>query len=137
MGAAATFSVLFYIKSLFLNFEYWCGNRIKVFYVASQYENTFERKIIMQGIFKLQPSITHKDCITVRMWPKLTDLNWLGSFLVWQVWFCRIALLFKLQMFSTAEVELEAFGSFNQPDLYYEFYPDTYPGRKGEFWKLM
>lgn len=48
-----------------------------------------------------------------------------------QVWFCRIALLFKLQMFSTAEVELEAFGSFNQPDLYYEFYPDTYPGRKG------
>jgi len=48
-----------------------------------------------------------------------------------QVWFCRIALLFKLQMFSTAEVELEAFGSFNQPDLFYEFYPDTYPGRKG------
>lgn len=34
-------------------------------------------------------------------------------------------------MFSTAEVELEAFGSFNQPDLFYEFYPDTYPGRKG------
>lgn len=48
-----------------------------------------------------------------------------------QVWFCRIALLFKLQMFSTAEVELEAFGNFNQPDLYYEFYPATYPGRKG------
>lgn len=48
-----------------------------------------------------------------------------------QVWFCRIALLFKLQMFSTAEVELEAFGSFTQPDLFYEFYPDTYPGRKG------
>jgi len=34
-------------------------------------------------------------------------------------------------MFSTAEVELEAFGSFDQPDLFYEFYPDTYPGRKG------
>lgn len=34
-------------------------------------------------------------------------------------------------MFSTAEVELEAFGSFNQPDQFYEFYPDTYPGRKG------
>lgn len=39
--------------------------------------------------------------------------------------------MFKLQMFSTAEVELEAFGSFDQPDLFYEFYPDTYPGRKG------
>ena len=36
-------------------------------------------------------------------------------------------------MFSTAEVELEAFGSFNQPDLFYEFYPDTYPGRKGRY----
>ncbi|XP_015754909.1 PREDICTED: trafficking protein particle complex subunit 12-like [Acropora digitifera] len=48
-----------------------------------------------------------------------------------QVWFSRIALLFKLQMFSTAEVELEAFGNFNQPDLFYEFYPATYPGRKG------
>lgn len=57
---------------------------------------------------------------------------WAGLLVMYlQVWFCRIALMFKLQMFSTAEVELEAFGSFNQPDLFYEFYPDTYPGRKG------
>ncbi|XP_031555083.1 trafficking protein particle complex subunit 12-like [Actinia tenebrosa] len=48
-----------------------------------------------------------------------------------QVWFCRIALLYKLQMYSTAEAELEAFKNFDQPDLYYEFYPETYPGRKG------
>ena len=34
-------------------------------------------------------------------------------------------------MYSTAEAELEAFGNFDQPDLYYEYYPDTYPGRKG------
>ena len=47
MGAAATFSVFFYIKSLFLNFEYWWGNRIKVLCVSSQYVNTFEGKIIM------------------------------------------------------------------------------------------
>ena len=34
-------------------------------------------------------------------------------------------------MYSTAEAELERFGKFDQPDLYYEYYPDTYPGRKG------
>eukprot|EP00058_Branchiostoma_floridae_P006310 XP_002591798.1 hypothetical protein BRAFLDRAFT_83586 [Branchiostoma floridae] len=48
-----------------------------------------------------------------------------------QLWFTRIALLVRLRMFSTAEAELEAFGSLDQPDLYYEFYPDTYKGRRG------
>ncbi|XP_066274714.1 trafficking protein particle complex subunit 12-like [Branchiostoma lanceolatum] len=48
-----------------------------------------------------------------------------------QLWFTRIALLVRLRMFSTAEAELEAFSGLDQPDLYYEFYPDTYKGRRG------
>ena len=44
----------------------------------------------------------------------------------------RIALLFKLKSFSSAEAELNAFGDFENPDLYYEYYPDIYPGMKGE-----
>ncbi|XP_048582397.1 trafficking protein particle complex subunit 12 isoform X2 [Nematostella vectensis] len=48
-----------------------------------------------------------------------------------QMWFCRVAMLIKLQMYSTAEAELDAFKTFDQPDLYYEYYPETYPARKG------
>ena len=44
----------------------------------------------------------------------------------------RIALLFKLKSFSSAEAELNAFGDVENPDLYYEYYPDIYPGMKGE-----
>ena len=48
------------------------------------------------------------------------------------MWFVRVALLVKLRMFSSAEAELNAFGDFDAPDLYYEFYPQLYPGRKGK-----
>lgn len=48
-----------------------------------------------------------------------------------QIWFCRIALLFQLKMFSIAEVELEAFGNLDSAKLYYEFYPTIYPGKQG------
>ena len=34
-------------------------------------------------------------------------------------------------MYSTAEAELEAFKNLDQPDLFYEFYPETYPSRNG------
>jgi len=48
-----------------------------------------------------------------------------------QIWFVRIALLVKMRMFSLAEAELNAFNEFDGPDLYYEFYPHLYAGKKG------
>ncbi|KAL2099149.1 hypothetical protein ACEWY4_005629 [Coilia grayii] len=48
-----------------------------------------------------------------------------------QLWFVRLALLTKLSLFQNAELELEPFGNLDQPDLYYEYYPSIYPGRRG------
>ncbi|KAJ3613677.1 hypothetical protein NHX12_019923, partial [Muraenolepis orangiensis] len=46
------------------------------------------------------------------------------------LWFVRLALLCKLNLFQSAELEMEPFGNLEQPDLYYEFYPAVYPGRR-------
>ena len=43
----------------------------------------------------------------------------------------RLALLCKLNLFQSAEMEMEPFGNLDQPDLYYEYYPTVYPGRRG------
>ncbi|KAM6137989.1 LOW QUALITY PROTEIN: trafficking protein particle complex subunit 12 [Phoenicopterus ruber ruber] len=48
-----------------------------------------------------------------------------------QLWFVRLALLVKLNLFQNAEMEFEPFGNLDQPDLFYEYYPHVYPGRKG------
>ncbi|XP_077587766.1 trafficking protein particle complex subunit 12 [Stigmatopora nigra] len=48
-----------------------------------------------------------------------------------QLWFVRLALLTKLNFFQNAELEFEAFGDLDQPDLFYEYYPTIYPGRRG------
>ncbi|KAM9467018.1 trafficking protein particle complex subunit 12 [Clarias gariepinus] len=48
-----------------------------------------------------------------------------------QLWFVRLALLVKLNLFQNAELEFEPFGYLDQPDLYYEYYPTAYPGRRG------
>ncbi|XP_069742295.1 trafficking protein particle complex subunit 12 isoform X3 [Narcine bancroftii] len=48
-----------------------------------------------------------------------------------QLWFVRLALLMKLSLFQNAEMEFEPFGNLDQPDLYYEYYPHVYPGRRG------
>ncbi|KAF5889575.1 trafficking protein particle complex subunit 12, partial [Clarias magur] len=47
-----------------------------------------------------------------------------------QLWFVRLALLVKLNLFQNAELEFEPFGYLDQPDLYYEYYPAAYPGRR-------
>lgn len=44
----------------------------------------------------------------------------------------RLALLVKLSLFQNAELEFEPFGNLDQPDLYYEYYPHVYPGRRGK-----
>ncbi|XP_077009193.1 trafficking protein particle complex subunit 12 [Tamandua tetradactyla] len=48
-----------------------------------------------------------------------------------QLWFVRLALLVKLGLFQNAEMEFEPFGNLDKPDLYYEYYPHVYPGRRG------
>lgn len=48
-----------------------------------------------------------------------------------QLWFVRLALLTKLNLFQNAEMEFEPFGQLDQPDLYYEYFPNVYPGRRG------
>nr|XP_019940522.1 PREDICTED: trafficking protein particle complex subunit 12 [Paralichthys olivaceus]XP_019940523.1 PREDICTED: trafficking protein particle complex subunit 12 [Paralichthys olivaceus] len=48
-----------------------------------------------------------------------------------QLWFVRLALLTKLSLFQNAEMEFEPFGNLDHPDLYYEYYPAVYPGRRG------
>lgn len=48
-----------------------------------------------------------------------------------QIWFTRLALLAKLRQFSTAELESQPFKDFDKPDMYYQYYPALYPGRKG------
>nr|XP_057946354.1 trafficking protein particle complex subunit 12 [Doryrhamphus excisus]XP_057946356.1 trafficking protein particle complex subunit 12 [Doryrhamphus excisus]XP_057946357.1 trafficking protein particle complex subunit 12 [Doryrhamphus excisus] len=48
-----------------------------------------------------------------------------------QLWFARLALLTKLNLFQNAELEFEPFGNLDQPDLFYEYYPTLYPGRRG------
>ncbi|KAH6923324.1 hypothetical protein HPB50_027291 [Hyalomma asiaticum] len=47
------------------------------------------------------------------------------------LWYTRLALFVKLRKFAYAEVEGDAFGDLDKPDLFYEFYPDTYPGKRG------
>ena len=36
-----------------------------------------------------------------------------------------------MKQFSTVEVEAEAFGDLDRPDLYYEYYPEQYGARQG------
>ena len=48
------------------------------------------------------------------------------------MWLARVALLMKLGQFTVAHNELKAFGSFDSPDMYFDYYPDAYPGRTGE-----
>ncbi|TMW39429.1 hypothetical protein DOY81_015491, partial [Sarcophaga bullata] len=48
-----------------------------------------------------------------------------------QLWFTRLALLAKLGEFELLQQEAEPFEQLNKPDVYYEFYPEMYPGKTG------
>ena len=55
-----------------------------------------------------------------------------------QVWWVRLALLVKLRQFTVAEAEAAALGDLDRPDLYYQYYPELHPGRRGSIapWTL-
>ena len=48
-----------------------------------------------------------------------------------QLWFTRLALLLKLGQYETAQIEAEPFGMLQNPDVFFDFYPDMYNGKKG------
>ena len=60
--------------------------------------------------------------------PPLNSQHCPTSLRIWQV---RIALLIKLKQFNTVEGEAAAFGDLDKVDLYYDYYPDQYGGRRG------
>lgn len=50
---------------------------------------------------------------------------------IMEIWFCRIALLYELKMYSAADIELEAFGNFDSAMFFYEYYPQIYSTKQG------
>lgn len=48
-----------------------------------------------------------------------------------QIWHCRFSLMMKLRMYSVLESECAAFKNMDTPDIYYEFYPLQFPGKRG------
>uniref|UniRef100_F6T120 Uncharacterized protein n=2 Tax=Ciona intestinalis TaxID=7719 RepID=F6T120_CIOIN len=48
-----------------------------------------------------------------------------------QWWHARLSLLIRLKLYELAETEINQFGDFDKADLYFGFYPDLYPGRRG------
>ncbi|XP_037076802.1 trafficking protein particle complex subunit 12-like [Pollicipes pollicipes] len=48
-----------------------------------------------------------------------------------QLWFTRLALLVRLRLFPVAEQEAEAWGDLDTADLFFQYYPDLYGGRRG------
>lgn len=48
-----------------------------------------------------------------------------------QLWFTRFSLFVKLGLFELVNSEAEAFQQLSRSDVYYDFYPEMYNGRKG------
>jgi trafficking protein particle complex subunit 12 len=48
-----------------------------------------------------------------------------------QLWFTRLALLVKLGELEIVQTEAANFGMLDRPDMFYEFYPEMYNGKKG------
>lgn len=53
-----------------------------------------------------------------------------------QMWSARISLLIQLRLYKEAELELQAFGEMLNPDLYYQYHTNSYPGMKGKVAKV-
>lgn len=48
-----------------------------------------------------------------------------------QLWFTRLTLLARLGLYEDLQSEVEAFGTLNRADIFYEFYPEMYGEKKG------
>ncbi|XP_078486641.1 trafficking protein particle complex subunit 12-like [Ciona intestinalis] len=48
-----------------------------------------------------------------------------------QWWHARLSLLIRLKLYELSETEINQFGDFDKADLYFGFYPDLYPGKRG------
>ena len=55
-----------------------------------------------------------------------------------QIWWIRLALLVKLRLFTTAEAEAAGLWECERPDMFYQFYPEVFAGRRGSLapWSL-
>jgi len=49
-----------------------------------------------------------------------------------KLWYIRFSMLVRLKQYSMVEVEAEAFGDLDRPDLYHEFYPQQQPDQQPE-----
>ena len=54
-----------------------------------------------------------------------------------QLWFCRLSLLTRLKLYEMADSEIQAFHALDSPDLYFEFYPVVFPGRRGKYCNVL
>lgn len=50
---------------------------------------------------------------------------------LFQLWFTRFALLVKLGLFELCQSEAHTFNDLMSPDVFFDFYPEMYNGRKG------
>ncbi|XP_068624939.1 trafficking protein particle complex subunit 12 [Battus philenor] len=48
-----------------------------------------------------------------------------------QLWLTRFAVMLRIKMHEPLVKEAEPFGDFSKPDMFYQFYPDTYENRTG------
>ncbi|KAL4705456.1 hypothetical protein ACJJTC_007028 [Scirpophaga incertulas] len=48
-----------------------------------------------------------------------------------QLWLTRFAVMLRLKLHEPLTMEAEPFGDFSKPDMFYQFYPETYGNRTG------
>uniref|UniRef100_A0A665TXF1 Trafficking protein particle complex subunit 12 n=1 Tax=Echeneis naucrates TaxID=173247 RepID=A0A665TXF1_ECHNA len=131
-----------------LKFDNLQGDAVKDLMVRFLGEQAAMKRQVLTAISVEQSFTGLKQLITSKNWRAAVDLT--GRLLTahgqgygkagqptshttdsLQLWFVRLALLTKLNLFQNAEMEFEPFGNLDHPDLYYEYYPTVYPGRRG------
>ncbi|CAI9733161.1 particle complex subunit 12-like [Octopus vulgaris] len=88
-------------------------------------------KLVKNECFRAAVEMTGRLLIAAKQGPDNIGQITLHTPHILQIWFCRIALLLKLRLYTVAHSELQNFKNLDTPDLYYQYYPGNYPGRKG------
>lgn len=89
------------------------------------------RKLVKNECFRAGVELTGRLLIAAQQGPENVGHFTQHTSHTLQLWFCRVALLFKLRLYSVAHSELQGFKNLDTPDVYYEYHPNLYPGRKG------